>query len=68
MPPLSGRGFILSPEAHARPELLAATEEEDDDDVDDGRSTACNDMTHDLIRIDKSRRTTGTCCLKLHWH
>ena len=32
MPPQSGRGFKLSPEAHARPELLAATEEEDDDD------------------------------------
>ena len=28
MPPQSGRGFVLSPEAHARPVLLAATEEE----------------------------------------
>ena len=32
MPPQSGRGFVLSPEAHARPVLLAATEEEDDDE------------------------------------
>ena len=31
MPPQSGRGFNLSPEAHARPRLLAATEEEEEE-------------------------------------